>query len=301
MNKIVYILITVSLISCQRQNADFERAVLIVNNQKFEILTANKIIDDFLSSKSNYTRNVYQQIEQEFKDSAEFPFLTEILKTEIEPDRRLKEEMEIYRNIDFEQIVESTFQSVVDKLPGPDTKILFVPSNPAYKEFLESYGVALHAVTPGAGKIIVMINPTIENWQDLLPYALAHEYHHSVWISRNFERSDITLLEYLILEGRADAFAMELFPDNHHPFIDALSKEQEKRLWKIIKPELHFRDSKFHDKIMSGTKDIPTGSGYSLGFSIIKSFKINNASISDKELIDMTPEEILTLSNYDIL
>lgn len=299
MHKIIYILITISLISCQRQDLDFERAVLIVNNQKFEILTANKIIDDFLSSKSNYTRNVYQQIEQEFKDNAEFPFLIDILKTEIEPDKRFKEEMEIFRTIDFEQIVESTFQSVVDKLPGPDTKILFVPSNPNYKKIWESYEVALHAVTPGAGKIIVMINPTIENWKDLLPYALAHEYHHSVWISRNFERSDITLLEYLILEGKADGFAMELFPDNHHPFIDALSKEQEKRLWEIIKPELHFRNSKFNDKIMSGTRDIPTGSGYSIGYSIIKSFKINNSKISDKELIDMTPEEILKLSNYD--
>ena len=301
MNKISYILILITIISCQRRDIDFERTVVIVDTQKFEILTANKIIDNFISRKSNYTRNVYRQIEQEFKDNAEFPFLIEILKTEIKPDSRLKEEMEKFKIIDFEQIVKSTFQSVVDELPGPDTKILFAPANPAYKEIWESYGVALHAVTPGAGKIIVMINPTIENWEHLLSYVLAHEYHHSVWISRNFERSDITLLEYLIIEGRADAFAMELYPDNHHPFINALSKEQERRLWNIIKPKLHFRDSEFNDKIMSGTRDIPTGSGYSIGFSIIKSFKINNSKISDKELIDMSPEKILTLSNYDEL
>lgn len=299
MNKILYTLLLIVLISCQSKDYDFERTVLTVNNQKFEILTANAIIEDFLLTRSNYIRNVYWHIEQEFKDNAEFPFLIETLKTEIEPARRLREEMEIFRSIDFKQIVESTFQSVVGELPGPDTKILFFPSNPAYKEFFESHGVALYAVTPGEGKIIVTINPTIKNWQHLLPYALAHEYHHSVWISRNFERSDITLLEYLILEGRADAFAFELFPDKHHPFINALSKEQEIRIWNIIKPELPLRDSELNDKIMSGSSDIPTGSGYSIGFSIIESFKTNNPQISDKELIDMTPIQILSLSKYN--
>jgi uncharacterized protein YjaZ len=299
MKIICCIFIFITLLSCQRQDADFERTVITVNNQKFEILTANKIIDGFISRRLNYSRNVYRHIEQEFKDCAEFPFLIETLKAKIEPDRKLEEEMDIFRTIDFEHIVESTFRSVVDELPGPDTKILFFPSNPAYKEILESYGVALHAVTPGAGKIIVTINPTIENWQGLLPYALAHEYHHSVWIWRNFERSDLTLLEYLLLEGRADAFAFELFPNRHHPFINALNEEQEKRIWKSIKPELHIRDSELNDKIMSGTKDIPTGSGYSIGFSIIKSFKAKNPQIGDKELIDMTPNQILLLSKYD--
>jgi len=299
MNKICLILVLINLWSCQSYDNDFERSTIFIGTQKFEILTGNKIIDDYLSYKPSYSRNVYRKIEEEFKENAEFPFLIEVLKPRIEQDVRLKEEIEVFKNINFKQIVESTFPIVVDKLPGPDTKILFMPANPAYKEIWESHGVSLHAVTPGAGKIIVMINPTIENWQQLLPYALAHEYHHSVWISRNFKRSDITLLEYLILEGRADAFAIELFPDNHHPFINALSKEQEKRIWKIIKPELHFRDSDFNEKIMQGTKDIPIGSGYSIGFSIIKSLMKQNTEISNKELIDMTAEEILLLSKFN--
>ncbi len=299
MDKIIYILITIASISCSRQDSDFERTVLTINNQKFEILTANKIIDNFISSKSNYSITVYRKIEDEFKNNAEFPFLLETLKTEIKPDRKLEEEIEILRSIDFGQIVESTFQSVVKELPGPKTKILFIPSNPAHKKILESFRVGLHAITPGAGRIIVSINPTIENWQQLLPFALIHEYHHSVWISRNFERPDLTPLEYIIIEGRADAFAMEYFPDNHHPFLKALSKEQENWIWNIIKPEMHVRNSGLNDKIMSGTKEIPTGSGYSIGFSIIESFKINNPQISDKELIDMTPEHILFLSKYD--
>ncbi len=299
MNKLIHILFSILLMSCQNQDYDFKRTILYVNDQKFEILTAENIINDFISRKSNYSETVYRKIENEFKNKAEFPFLLETLKTGIKPDRRLEEEIDILRTIDFEEIVNSTFEGVVNELPGPDTKILFIPSNPEHKEILESYGVGLHAITPGVGKIIVSINPTIENWQHLLPFALAHEYHHSVWIWRNFERSDLTPLEYVILEGRADAFARELFPDTLHPFLNALSEEEEIRIWNIIKPEMNVRNSGLNDKIMSGTREIPVGSGYSIGFSIVQSFKINNPQISDMELIDMDPEYILSLSKFN--
>lgn len=299
MNRIVLIFISILILCCQSQEYDFERTVVIVENQKIEILTANSVLEDFVSKKSAYANTVYPKIEEEFIKNAEFPSLLETLKSDIKPDKRLEEEIEILRNIDFAQIVESTFQGVIKELPGPDTKILFIPSNPAHKEILESYGVGLHAITPGDGKIIVLINPTIENWQELLPFALAHEYHHSVWISRNYERSDLTPLEYIILEGRADAFAWELFPETEHPFLKSLTQEEEIRIWNIIKPEMHDRDSGLNDQIMSGTSEFPTGSVYSIGYSIIEAFKKNNPQIGDRELLDMRAEQILTLSQYD--
>lgn len=299
MNKICYILISIALLSCQRHKNDFERTTTIIGNQKFEILTANTIINDFISRESSYSRDVYKIIENEFGNNLEYSFLLETLKAEIKPDEKLKEEIEILKSYNFKLIVESTFKSVVNELPGPDTKILFIPANPKYKDVFESYGIGITAVTVGTGKIIVSINPTIDNWEQLLPYTLAHEYHHSVWTSRNFETSEFTPLEYLVLEGRADSFAKELFPNTKHPFIKTLSKEQEKRVWGLIKLEMNVRNSEFNDKMMDGTKEIPTGSVYSIGFNIIESFKINNPQIDDKELIDMTPEQILLLSKYD--
>jgi uncharacterized protein YjaZ len=299
MNSIYYILILIALLSCQRQKNDFERTVIVVENQKFEILTANDIINNFISKKSDYSTTVYRIIEKEFGNSMEYPFMLETIKAEIKPDEKLKEEIEILNSYNFKQIVESTFKTVVKELSGPDTKILFIPANPKYREIFKSYGIGLTAVTLGTGKIIVSINPTIENWEQLLPYTLAHEYHHSVWTSRNFETSDFTPLEYLIFEGRADSFAKELFPNTKHPFIKSLSKEQENKVWGLLRPELYFRNSQLNDKMMSGTNDIPTGSVYSIGFSIIESFKKNNPQIDDNELIDMTPEQVLFLSKYD--
>lgn len=46
-------------------------------------------------------------------------------------------------------------------------------------------------------------------------------------------------------------------------------------------------------------KYIPVGSVYAIGLNIIVSFKANNHEITDTELIDMSPEEILYLSKYN--
>ncbi len=70
--------------------------------------------------------------------------------------------------------------------------------------------MGIQAITVGTGKIIVSIDPTSDYWEEQLPYVLAHEYHHSVWTSRNFTTTDFTPLEYLILEGKADSFAKNL-------------------------------------------------------------------------------------------
>ncbi len=299
MKNVIYISILFALISCQGRNYEFERSVLIINNQRIEILTAYEIFDNFITNKSNYTKEVFKPIEHEFNSDAEFSFLLETLKNEIIPNKDIKRELAILKKIDWINIVDSAFQIITKELPGPDTKILIIPANPKNRDIYEKYGIGMHAFTVGTGRIIISIDPTFNNWRQLLPYTLAHEYHHSVWTSRNFVTADFTPLEYLVLEGRADSFAKKLFPSNNHPFINMLTENQEKKVWSLIKPELNKRNSAMNDKMMYGTEDIPYGSVYTIGFNIIESFKINTSRISDKELLDMTPKQILLLSKYD--
>jgi len=116
-----------------------------------------------------------------------------------------------------------------------------------------------------------------------------HEYHHSVWTSRNFETADFTPLEYIIFEGKADSFADKIFPNTNHTFINMLDEKNEKRIWNLIKPEMNQRNTNMNDKIFYGTEDIPYGSVYAIGSNIIESFKKNNPEINDAELIDMSP------------
>ena len=78
-----------------------------------------------------------------------------------------------------------------------------------------------------------------------------------------------------------------------------LTEDDEKRVWNLVRPEMNKRNSAMNDNIMIGTDEIPYASGYTIGFSIIEAFKMNNPQISDIELIDITAEQILLLSKYD--
>ena len=295
------LLIITVIFSCQQvTDSDFERTKITINNQKFEILTAWKIFDDYIVNKSDYEINIFLKIKEEFdNNNSEFPFLLDAIKNKIKPDEELKKEIELMKSINFVSIVDSVYQIVAKKLPGPDTKILFIPTNPANRKFYRKFGVGFHAFTLGAGKIIVSFDPTFENWRQYIHYALAHEYHHSVWTSRNFKTADITPLEYIILEGKADLFAKEIFPGNNNPFWDMFDSENENRIWNLIKPKMNQRNTDINDKIFYGSKEIPYGSVYAIGYSILKLFKENNPAITDKELIDISAEQILFLSKYD--
>ena len=298
-HSIIFCISLIFITACQKEvEYDFERQSIEVNDQRFEILTAWQIFDDYLARKKSYNKSVYQRIETEFGRDVEYPFLYESIKEEISPNEELAESIELMRNIDFARIIDSTYKIVTKELPGPDTKILFIPTNPAYREVYRDIGIGFHAFTLGTGKIIVSFDPTFDNWPQFLAYALAHEYHHSVWTSRNFETAELTPLEYMLLEGRADSFASKLFPESVHPFTNLFDEEKEMRIWNLLEPDLHSRNSSMTEKLYYGTDEIPFGTVYTMGFRIVESYKRNNAGHDDWKLIDMSPEEILEGSTY---
>jgi uncharacterized protein YjaZ len=49
---------------------------------------------------------------------------------------------------------------------------------------------------------------------------------------------------------------------------------------------------------MFGNDEIPYGSGYTIGYGIVKAFKENYPDYSDLQIIDMEPKKILELSEY---
>jgi uncharacterized protein YjaZ len=299
MKRIVYFLVLFVFLSCSKNDISFERAKISVRGQEIEILTAYKIFDNYLLNKKDYFRSVYQNIEREFIENAEYPFLLETIKREIKPDQRLKEATSLLKQCDILNIVDSSFQKIIKELPGPKTKILIIPANPEYRAFYKQYKVGVAAITVGAGKIIVSIDPTSNYWEVQLPYVLAHEYHHSVWTSRNFTTVDFTPLEYLVLEGKADSFAKNLFPNIDMPHTKMIDENKERLVWDLIKPELNNRKSEMNDLMMIGNEDIPACSGYTIGFNIVELYKRNNQNVHDSLIIDIEPEQILFLSKYD--
>jgi len=174
---------------------------------------------------------------------------------------------------------------------NPATKVLFNQYN------LDHLYTGVTAFTTRTGSIIISIDTREKNWQTILKYVIAHEYHHSVWTSRNFKRKDFSVIEYLVFEGRADYFASKIFPDIKVPWTKNLNPVKEKEAWKILRDKLQLRDDNL-DKILYGDGKIPYGSVYSVGYSIVSNFMMNNPQVSIMELTDMDPQGILDRSGY---
>ncbi len=303
---IVYIfLFGLTLFSCNNnQPNEFSVIKKSINNQEFELITAYQLFDDYIKTSNNkstrlFNKLIFNPIKNEFAENAEYPLILSTIENPIIPNNELLKEIEILKKSNLIEIAEEALKIISLILPGPTTKILFIPANPEYRKYFKKYNIGVTAITVGSGKIIVSIDPTFENWKELLPYVLAHEYHHSVWTLRNFETINFSLIEYIILEGRADSFASSIYPDKKIPWTSIINKEQENRVWEIIKPDLDMRGHAICDKIMIGNKNIPYGSGYTIGYNILQSFKKNHPDLTDVDIIDFDPNRILKMSKYE--
>jgi uncharacterized protein YjaZ len=101
------------------------------------------------------------------------------------------------------------------------------------------------------------------------------------------------------LEGRADLFASEQFNTVANPLTNFLSKDQELEIWGLIKNEVFEKGHERINKVMFGTDKIPFGSGYNIGFNIVRLFKENTSDSLTQNLIDLEAKEIYELSGYN--
>lgn len=82
--------------------------------------------------------------------------------------------------------------------------IYIIPVNPENSQFIERMSGVM-GLTAGSKQIILTIEPEISGWENMLEYAVAHEYNHAYWTNVNFGKSSKwTLLDYLVFEGRGD-------------------------------------------------------------------------------------------------
>jgi hypothetical protein len=129
-------------------------------------------------------------------------------------------------------------------------------------------GVA--GVTAGHGRIILRIHPEA-NWRTALPYALAHEMHHSYWAQHHFDpRKPFTLADYMVLEGRADYFAGTLFAHSA-PWTAALDAAAYDTAWRALSKQLNATDWGTLQGATFGSPQagIPAWAGYSIGYRLV--------------------------------
>lgn len=133
---------------------------------------------------------------------------------------------------------------------------------------------AMHGVaglTAGSGKILLKVSVDAD-WTRTLPFALAHELHHSYWAGHYFDPAKpFTLMDYLSFEGRADYFAHSLYPHSLAPWDNALTDAQFQALWSYLHNELTSTDFRAMRAVMFGdpAHGIPRWAGYSLGYRLV--------------------------------
>ncbi len=212
---------------------------------------------------------------------------------------RLSEAIAVLRESNIEQQIKDELARIMWWLPGPETTVCIYVVDDIQTFFARDHMNGVMAFSSGAGKIGFNLEPT-DRWQEELPYTLAHEHHHSVLVSQaDVDWEEFTLLDYLVLEGRADSFAAKLYPELARPWTTALTAEQEKRQWMNMQENLQRTSPAVLSKFMFGRQaGIPQWSGYTIGYGIVQAYLEAHPELSIQEWTAIDAEEILRDSGY---
>jgi len=153
--------------------------------------------------------------------------------------------------------------------------------------------------TAGAGKIWLTILPA-GDWKDWITYAVAHEYHHSVWTSRHGRKDPIqNMADYLVFEGRADSFARLIEPQRRAPWTNALTPQQERVAWRTIERNLQSTSPSLLQGLMfGGAQGVRPWAGYTIGFHIVQAFLRGHPDLGVDQWTAIRAAELFKQASY---
>ncbi|MGK0446879.1 MAG: hypothetical protein ACJA2M_000648 [Polaribacter sp.] len=197
--------------------------------------------------------------------------------------------------------IENKITSALEKsntyIKNDSLTIYILPANPGNKAMMQSMN-GIMGLTAGSKQILLTIEPEIEGWEEMLEYAIAHEFSHAYWTNVNFGKSTKwTLLDYLVFEGRGDSFAHLLYPKVKAPWTSALNEKDRKDLWNRIKPKLQSEDIRFQMEVMFGSRNYPFSGGYALGYEIVQR-ALKGTTLTVKKWTNLSSKKLLEMSGY---
>jgi len=211
----------------------------------------------------------------------------------------LEMQLSLFTKLSLDGLYDS-FNKVAESLPAADGTMLVVlyPHDNGDRAFKErENGVRGTSVF---GNMILSVNPLAEQYRDWLPYVFAHEYHHNIWGYHQYtlhqgKKLDGSLLESMVTEGQADAFAESLFPHLLPEWNRPFACDTETLLWDRLKPALLNTDRATHDKFIFGCEEegLPWCMGYSFGRSIVNDYMKKHPCISFLDLLEVPAREMI--------
>jgi uncharacterized protein YjaZ len=201
--------------------------------------------------------------------------------------------------VDIDAIVGATVDHVDDALPGTLGAVYI---DVEADEAIPRFGMGGYTSTSGS-TVFIHLDPNRRDFgseiEARLPALLAHELDHSVRFSEGPGPSD-DLLEAMISEGIADAFAGQAYPEAEpFPWDDALTPAQERRQWRAVQPVLHAGLSeRLHQRWIIAGGAVPHWTGYTIGYHIVRAYLAAHTDSSAAELTLVDAGEIFKGSNY---
>lgn len=156
------------------------------------------------------------------------------------------------------------------------------------------------------GYILLMIYPNDYNLPRL-PALIAHEFHHNIRLLHvKWDHANITLGEYIVIEGLADAFAEELYGrELMGPWVTEFPQDDLEYSTEVIRSNLGLKGFGNISSYMFGDRIAETQgypkvglsdfSGYAVGYNQVKGFLKKN-SMSVLEATCLSAEEILSIN-----
>ncbi|MFT7072852.1 DUF2268 domain-containing protein [Patiriisocius sp. Uisw_017] len=298
--KIIKLLTLVFLISlgnvfCQNSN----NKIIFLND--YYSAYANPIENDITNQDNRYKEKIQNAIINKYFLKSEYSdIVNDFLSSPIQNTTELKKAIE--RVNDNKKTIERKITSALKKsakyLKNDSLTIYILPTNPDNKVIMEGM-MGIMGLTAGSKQILLTIEPEILGWEEMVEYAVAHEYNHTYWTNKNFGKSSKwTLLDYLIFEGRGDSFAHLLYPKVMAPWTSALNQKDKDALWNRIKPKLQSEDIPFQMEVMFGSSNYPFSGGYTIGYDIVQQ-ALKNTRLSAERWANLSSDKLLKMSGYE--
>ncbi|SMF69586.1 Uncharacterized protein YjaZ [Paenibacillus uliginis N3/975] len=147
------------------------------------------------------------------------------------------------------------------------------------------------------GYVTITIHPNEYNIPRM-PSLIAHEFHHNLRFSYfDWDHGDVTVGEYIIIEGLADSFATALYGEEYlGPWVTSIDQEELEYSINVIREGLDVKGFAEVSSYMFGDEfakkegyppvGLSPGAGYAVGYHVVQSFtKRNNITIQEATLL----------------
>lgn len=153
------------------------------------------------------------------------------------------------------------------------------------------------------GYVTITIHPNAYNIPRI-PSLIAHEFHHNLRFSYfDWDHGDVTVGDYIIIEGLADSFATALYGETYlGPWVTSIDQEDLEYSIHVVQEGLTVQGFAEVSSYMFGDEHarregyppvgLSAGAGYAVGYHVVQAFmKRNHVSILEATLL--TTDEII--------